>query len=182
MILNNLRKLIQSSICGNTLTESQIKNVAGDFLSNTYKVGIGEWNGEVIVNTYPGNNISGSANSSFACFSLTFGTGTTAPNKEDFQMESPLNTTSHFSWENLSGASSDNGLSVNAIIKNTTGADLSVSEIGLVMSTSGNSNSGTSANFDYGNVILVSRIVISPVKIPAGGVQTFIYNLDFSEL
>lgn len=112
-------------------------------------------------------------------FGVYFGTGTTPPTKADYAMEAPI--TSGIKSAGLAtpvlSVLDGGGYSVECVyeVENTSGSDISVSEIGVFI---GIKNKLTSK----GHAVLAWRDVLeTPFNIPAGAVKSLSFKLNFNQ-
>lgn len=179
MILNNFEKILWNALSGATITKAGVTAISGDTLTGSYTFYLGSSSGFSIVNYSGGNtatiNTGSSGYPNFNRMSLTFGSGTTEVAADDYQMESPYDTTDHFEWQNQVQSSVADSLTkvITASIANISDENLTVSEIGVVASH------GSSSTTNY-NHTLIARSLITPVTIAPNETKTFQYTLDFT--
>lgn len=107
-----------------------------------------------------------------------FGSGTTPPQASDYRLEAPI-TTGLSIINGSSPITTDKGngtyeVSASYIVRNTTAADITISEIGYI-SYLNNSNS-------TGYPILFERQVLAvPVTVPAGEAKLITYKITFNQ-
>ncbi len=168
MILNNFAKMLWSGISNSAASNAGLIAINGTAVTGgVYAIAA------TSISNYAGGNTSTSNTSytSLGCISLTFGSGTTEVTADDYQMESPYDTTNHFSWQNQAQSSVGDNLTkvITASICNISEEDLTVSEIGAVM-----------FHTNKINYILIARSLITPVTIEPNETKTFQYTLDLS--
>ncbi len=158
MILNNFEKLLWGILNSTTATQTGITLISGDTRTNSSSPYFGS---AFTISNYSGGNTATTASSStstavsFTRMSLTFGSGTTDVTANDYQMESPCDTTSHFGWQNQVQSYVAGSLTkvITASIANISDENLTVSEIGVVVASN---------NSTYRNHILIARSLIPP--------------------
>lgn len=179
MILNNFAKMLWSCFSSATLTDANITLITGNTLSQAR---IPVFSGWSIFNYEGGNNATANTSTStsttayytYNYISLTFGNGTTEVTADDYQMESPYDTTDHFSWQNQVQSSVVDNLTkvITASIANISDENLTVSEIGVVVSSN-----ATSTPYNH---TLIARSLVTPVTIAPNETKTFQYTLNLA--
>jgi hypothetical protein len=113
---------------------------------------------------------------------VIFGTGTTPPSLDDYCFSGTAIdnlTTSNVTLVRTNECTENNSkISMEYTISNTTGADITIGEIGLLIPISAKK---TGSNSTYYYSLLIERSVLdSPVTILAGGVGRVIYTLQMN--
>lgn len=113
-------------------------------------------------------------------YGVVIGTGTTAPTLDDIFIENQITTGLSVANPDRAYVSrTDEAISMSATytLKNTTGADITITEIGLVLNKQ--TASGTTTNAQH--TLLVDRTVLSnPVTVPAGETKNLVYTVKFT--
>lgn len=111
-------------------------------------------------------------------FGVYFGSGSTPATKADRTLENPISSGLTFtSIDNYKILPKNNGrydVVVTFILKNTTGAEINVYEIGVVTPLAG----GT---YTYYPVLMERTVLTKPVTIPAGEKRAIEYRIVFNQ-
>lgn len=115
---------------------------------------------------------------------VVFGSGSAAPAAEDFKLSGEIiaglstsNVTYVFDY-----AADETGGSITCVytISNTTGADITIGEVGLVMNYGGRVVSTSSTH--YAPVLVERSVLADPITIPADGVGQVTYTIHLDSL
>lgn len=119
-------------------------------------------------NDNDGNGSSSSYNGRMASLRFCLGNGTTPPTFTDYALESPVDMT-NLTLANSAYSGSNCKYTSTTTLQNTGDSDFTFSEIIL-------------AGFNGGCKVALTRDVISPVTIPAGGSKTITIVIDFAAM
>lgn len=163
MFLKNYYKAVAALMAGTTTTLKKVSGVEASFLGTSGSSGAYSW--LQMYSRIQKVTLNGSINAE----GIFFGTGTTAPTLDDYTLSGELAVTSSngSAASKVSGVEDDTGWTISAVytITNTSDADITIGEIGLVASCNG-------------VYPMIERTVLdSPVTIPPGGVGQVTYTI-----
>lgn len=110
-----------------------------------------------------------------------FGTGVSAPTKQDYVLESPIASGLSITNSSIKESSNDNGkheFTASYILSNTTDKDLNIYEIGLFLPVTTSSNA---SKYVWNNVLMERTVLTAPVTVPANGLAKINYTVTFNQ-
>ena len=142
------------------------------------RTGLGSVMGSVVVGTL--TPVASGSSSSLNTTGIRFGSGSTAPTKEDYTLESPIEsglTVTNGAYRIEDGGDGKHTFTKEAVLRNTTESDIVIREIGVF----GVSVTGTNAPFSNHLVLLRRDVLSSPVVIAPGESKLVSYKMTFNQ-
>lgn len=153
------------------------------YLKGAYLGELGQWLPTFPIGAIPKNSSTSSNPSGVGVY---FGSGSTPATKDDYTLESPIN--SSFSRESVSSLTlitdDPNVYSyvVTYTLKNISNSDINIYEMGVITGVTSSSNFTPTASTNVWWPVLMERVVLTePITIHPGEMKSVTYKITFNQ-